>query len=159
MQYSAKFDPCNYYHTCRTMLWFIEKKNRGPIVQRLFAKSRIIHIDISSIQHTTEYWSSWNCGNIFWISRDTQIQAIVMKYVHIIFVWKNELRASMHHSDHIFHTLRYVDMSSLRYSRSGIAIMYILSRADSRLAPSQWETSIQSKAVSLWLGANRESAL
>ena len=32
-------------------------------------------------------------------------------------------------------------------------------RADSRLAPSQWETSIQSNAVSHWLGANLESAL
>ena len=32
-------------------------------------------------------------------------------------------------------------------------------RADSRLAPSQWETSLQSNAVSHWLGANLESAL
>ena len=32
-------------------------------------------------------------------------------------------------------------------------------RADSRLAPSQWETSLQSNAVSHWLGANIESAL
>ena len=30
---------------------------------------------------------------------------------------------------------------------------------DSRLAPSQWETSLQSNAVSYWLGANLESAL
>ena len=30
----------------------------------------------------------------------------------------------------------------------------ILFRADSRFAPSQWETSLQSKAVSHWLGAN-----
>ena len=29
----------------------------------------------------------------------------------------------------------------------------------SRLAPSQWETSLQSNAVSHWLGANLESAL
>ena len=32
-------------------------------------------------------------------------------------------------------------------------------RPDSRLAPSQWETSLQSNAVSHWLGANLESAL
>ena len=32
-------------------------------------------------------------------------------------------------------------------------------RADSRFAPSQWETSLQSNAVSQWLGANLESAL
>ena len=32
-------------------------------------------------------------------------------------------------------------------------------RADSRFVPSQWETSLQSNAVSRWLGANLESAL
>ena len=32
-------------------------------------------------------------------------------------------------------------------------------RADYRLAPSQWETSLQSNAISHWLGANLESAL
>ena len=32
-------------------------------------------------------------------------------------------------------------------------------RADSRLAPSPWETSLQSNAVSHWLGTNLESAL
>ena len=32
-------------------------------------------------------------------------------------------------------------------------------RADCRLAPSQWETSLQSNAVSHWLGANLESIL
>ena len=32
-------------------------------------------------------------------------------------------------------------------------------RADSSFAPSQWETSLQSNAVSHWLGANLESAL
>ena len=31
--------------------------------------------------------------------------------------------------------------------------------ADSRFAPSQWETSLQSNAVSHWLGTNLESAL
>ena len=32
-------------------------------------------------------------------------------------------------------------------------------RADSRFAPSQWETSLQSNAISHWLGASLESAL
>ena len=32
-------------------------------------------------------------------------------------------------------------------------------RADSRFAPNHWETSLQSNAVSHWLGANLESAL
>ena len=38
-------------------------------------------------------------------------------------------------------------------------IKYTYITADSRLAPSQWETSLQSNAVSHWLGANLESAL
>ena len=33
------------------------------------------------------------------------------------------------------------------------------SKADSRLVPSQWKTSLQSNAVSHWLGANLESSL
>ena len=37
--------------------------------------------------------------------------------------------------------------------------MYTGLRADSRLAPSQWETALQCNAVSHWLGANLESTL
>ena len=35
---------------------------------------------------------------------------------------------------------------------------HTISSADSRLASSQWEMSLQSKAISHWLGANLESA-
>ena len=38
-------------------------------------------------------------------------------------------------------------------------MFHVRTRAGSRLAPSQWETSLQSNAVSHWLGANLESAL
>ena len=44
----------------------------------------------------------------------------------------------------------------------GILLALLLShvfRADSRIAPSQWEMSLQGNAVSHWLGANLESAL
>ena len=34
----------------------------------------------------------------------------------------------------------------------------VVSRDDSRFAPSQWETSLQSNAISHWLGANLEPA-
>ena len=37
--------------------------------------------------------------------------------------------------------------------------IYIYVRVDSTLAPSQWESSLQSNAASHWLGANLESAL
>ena len=38
-------------------------------------------------------------------------------------------------------------------------VQWQMYRADSRFVPSQWETSLQSNAVSHWLGANLESAL
>ena len=38
-------------------------------------------------------------------------------------------------------------------------LQYPIHRADSRFAPSQWETWLQSNAVSHWLGANLESAV
>ena len=37
--------------------------------------------------------------------------------------------------------------------------MFIINKVNSRFTPSQWETSLQSNAVSHWLGANLESAL
>ena len=51
------------------------------------------------------------------------------------------------------------------WSIGGSGIFYfgqhclINDRADSRFVPSQWETSLQSNAVSHWLGADLESAL
>ena len=51
---------------------------------------------------------------------------------------------------------------SMKHPNDGVVsccfIHYRL-KADSRLAPSQWETSLQSNVVSHWLGANLESAL
>ena len=43
--------------------------------------------------------------------------------------------------------------------QTGAVIMGSSIRADSRLASSQWETSLQCNPVSDWLGANLESAL
>ena len=45
---------------------------------------------------------------------------------------------------------------SLPNSRLASEMYY---RADPRFAPSQWETALQSKAISHWLGTNLESAL
>ena len=42
-------------------------------------------------------------------------------------------------------------------SKSDLCSIFV--RADSRLAPSQWETSLQSNAVSHWLGTNLEAAI
>ena len=47
---------------------------------------------------------------------------------------------------------------SILHCRIFISICIIVYRADSRLAPSQWEASLQSNAVCHWLGANLGSA-
>ena len=41
----------------------------------------------------------------------------------------------------------------------GVVSWFDIFRVDSRFAPSQWETSLRSNAVSHWLGANLESGL
>ena len=43
----------------------------------------------------------------------------------------------------------------LRWKRNWIPRCHQDSRADSRLVPSQWETSLQSNAISHWLGTDR----
>ena len=50
------------------------------------------------------------------------------------------------------------DMSKMTHDKAQQNTNYIY-RADSWFAPSQWQTSLQSNAVSHWLGANLESAL
>ena len=43
--------------------------------------------------------------------------------------------------------------------KKGQSCQMCFRRADSQFAPSQWDTSLQSNAISHWLGANLESAL
>ena len=62
--------------------------------------------------------------------------------------------------DHVhsgeFQTYHRTNIYVIKSIHSNVTpIMY---RADSTLAPSQWETSLQSNAVSHWLGANPQSA-
>ena len=55
----------------------------------------------------------------------------------------------------MFHWWSFVIKPFLVIEAEGL----IKCRADSRLAPSQWETLLQSNAVSHWLGLNLESAI
>ena len=50
-------------------------------------------------------------------------------------------------------------VTSFRFHPSYAMLCHTYIRADSRLATSQWETSLQSNSVSHWLGANLESSL
>ena len=53
----------------------------------------------------------------------------------------------------------FVWIQLLLHVLTSILVQLIYLRADSRFVSSQWETSLQSKASSYWLGANIESAL
>ena len=55
------------------------------------------------------------------------------------------------------HDKDYTDIYS-KYLHASFCSAVIISRADSRFAPSQWETSLQCNTISHWLGANLESA-
>ena len=57
------------------------------------------------------------------------------------------------------HEKKYLRIFSMSIPRSPFGNVACPYRTDSWLAPSQWETSLQSSAVSHWLGANLESAL
>ena len=50
-----------------------------------------------------------------------------------------------------------IDMDNKAEAASEKWFKYV-NRVDSKLAPSQWESLLQSKAVSRWLGSNLESA-
>ena len=53
---------------------------------------------------------------------------------------------------------RMIPDKEIQFNSTTVAVVLYI-RADSRFAPSQWETSLQSNAVSHWLGADPESAL
>ena len=66
--------------------------------------------------------------------------------------WSYVFLALTHRCDTLF-TTRVAESVSDQISRQW------LYRADSRLAPSQWEAALLSNDVSHWLGASLESAL
>ena len=59
------------------------------------------------------------------------------------------------HGDAHVQIIRNTHMLSITHN----VLLHYYNRADSRFAPSQWEMSLQSNAVSHWLCANLESAL
>ena len=63
---------------------------------------------------------------------------------------------SLCYSIYIYQWNRHMIFTCLK---ENVTPMLTCHRADSRLAPSQWETSLQSNGVSDWLDANLESAL
>ena len=57
------------------------------------------------------------------------------------------------------HLVKWKKNPSTSFTHKKLHENHLCHRADSRFAPSQWETSLQSKAVSHWLGVNLESTL
>ena len=67
----------------------------------------------------------------------------------------NTKKSARYHYNTVKFSSKHLQQTS---HTSPLGSRYII-RADSRFAPSQWETALQSNAVSHWLGANLESAL
>ena len=57
------------------------------------------------------------------------------------------------------HSFPQLGYSNATCDKSAQITLEVHVRVDSRFAPNQWETSLQSNAVSHWLGANLESVL
>ena len=98
------------------------------------------------------------CSGAFWH------QIISRHIVDFIFnnhIWYMFLNISIHYPEWNSHILRAQMAAEILPSfiaHQGL-IWWMHIRADSRLAPSQWETSLQSNTISHWLVANLESAL
>ena len=97
------------------------------------------------------------------MSSCTEIPAACQTAVDWMLSWNLTNRPSvsfegMHpvtHGDAHVQIIRNTHMLSITHN----VLLHFHNRADSRFAPSQWETSLQSNAVSHWLCANLESAL
>ena len=93
--------------------------------------------------HTPLHWSS-----IVSVSFKFPILGHIKNFAHgliILPLWNDQISIVRTHSTEINLKAKNINARSQ-------------TRADSRLAPSQWETSLQSNVVSHWLGANLESA-
>ena len=93
---------------------------------------------------------------------------VLLTYEFILAQWLRAIKhsPSVMKSNSFQFTAKYclaqlfrLDSTSVFQIMPQISMFSQSSRADSRLAPSQWKTSLQSNAVSHWLGANLETAL
>ena len=81
--------------------------------------------------------------------------------------WSNGLALTSHHLNQWWQVDVFIGPNKLNSSFRGYKTYdpnltmrcLVAFRADSRLAPSQWEMSLQSNIISYWLGANLESTL
>ena len=76
--------------------------------------------------------------------------------------WRFTLKPIILHSSNAHNPLgqvKYVITREYFYPTYYLQIISSYVRADSRFAPSQWETALLCNDVSRWLGANLESAL
>ena len=107
-------------------------------------RSRSLHTHTHTITHTHTSVIIWKALTLIFDTQRSQQMVAYGNYFYQHITLKLDI--------HILHeefTFKLFSLIQLR----------IYFRADSRLAPSQWETALQSNAVSHWLGANLESAL
>ena len=99
----------------------------------------------------------WTTGLITTIGSGTKLKTFYRRHFEISFVLRYKLHR--YQGQIYMHIVLRHSVSGVSSRKNTVTIQISLFRADSGLAPSKWETSLQSNAASRWLGANLESTL
>ena len=121
--------------------------------------------DIAKIWYTLTWWWLFDSDGLWsalWLKNlFTMLYERCCHWVHcsIFFKWNKILRVRVESEQPLisFRTLHC--FTDWHWDNHGTNLGLSKCMADSRFAPSQWETSLQSNTVSHWLGAKLGSAL
>ena len=149
------------YKTNANSLPFESQITHGPNFKSCFSKI-IKCLKMSGAPGGHICWRSW----IYAYQSHFNIASTSQAFTRAIYLHQsNHLTpASILQSTHTKYIAKHSNnkTSSINFSDTEselFQVNQVNTRADSRFVPSQWETSLQSNAVSHWLGANLESSL
>ena len=109
-------------------------------------------LECSSCTQGPIYWLIYVCYNLS-IESVNEFDILMLQLYMILMILQP---SDMYLPNSIWNQMNYTISDNSNYKSQG-CLRHC--RADSRLVPSQWETALQSNAVSHWLGTNLELAL
>ena len=112
------------------------------------------------LQHDLTFWSYWLLVDVYFILEEGSFTPLVVRLVYC----GRTRSKTQYHGCWCLGYLRCQAISTVQQSAMVLTICWIRFldtwiRADSRLAPSQWDMALQSNAVSHWLGTNLDGSL
>ena len=131
-----------YFHS-RNCVWICRLRNGGHFVQGRWVKTQPVFM--WDPNYTCRYPSTQQCCAISIRSADWIVIHFFLPMFFRLWIIQNGHPNPVEY----YRTARFKILSNKK--------SFINIRADSRLAPSQWEMSVQSNAISHWMGANLES--